>query len=131
MSEGRRVVAGLGCRPLCAAEAVIALLYQAAQTAPFSMVAIPEFRTGADGLMEALTRLGYPVQVISMAALQDVQHRCVTRSAAALRTTGLASVAEAAALAAAGPLAHLILPRIAADGVSCALAAASATEGMA
>ncbi|APH56471.1 CobE protein [Granulibacter bethesdensis] len=126
MTERRLIVAGIGCRPLCVAEAVFALLHQAAQTAPFSIVAIPEFRTGAEGLMEALTHLAYPVQVMTMAALQTVQHRCVTRSPAALRATGLSSVAEAVALAAAGPQAQLILPRIAADGVSCALAAAPA-----
>ncbi|APH58982.1 cobalamin biosynthesis protein [Granulibacter bethesdensis] len=129
MTEGRLIVAGIGCRPLCVAEAVVALLHQAAQRAPFSIVAIPEFRSGAEGLMKALTRLAYPVRVMTMADLQTVQHRCVTRSAAALRATGLSSVAEAAALAAAGPQAQLILPRIAADGVSCALAAAPAIEG--
>ncbi|HTI02212.1 MAG TPA: cobalamin biosynthesis protein, partial [Acidisoma sp.] len=54
--------------------------------------------------------------------LRGEQGRCLTRSARAQREVGLASVAEAAALAGAGPGGRLVLARIAADGVTCALA---------
>jgi cobalt-precorrin 5A hydrolase len=43
-------------------------------------------------------------------------------SAVARRHTGLASVAEAAALAAAGPDSRLLLPRISGARATCALA---------
>ena len=51
--------------------------------------------------------------------LAAAQPHCVTRSAAAERATGLASVAEAAAIGAGGVL---LLPRLTGAGVTCALA---------
>jgi cobalt-precorrin 5A hydrolase len=47
-----------------------------------------------------------------------------TRSLRVLALTGLPSVAEAAALAAAGPRARLIVPRVSAATATCALAVA-------
>jgi cobalt-precorrin 5A hydrolase len=43
-----------------------------------------------------------------------------------LALTGVPSVAEAAALAAAGPLAHLIGPRLVIGSATCALASSEA-----
>ena len=63
-----------------------------------------------------------PSRWIDHAALKGEQGRCLTRSVRAEAEVGLASVAEAAALAAAGPDSRLILPRIARDGVTLALA---------
>ena len=71
-------------------------------------------------MQEAATLLGLPLLLVDDAALHDAQPRCPTRSTAALHATGLASVAEAAALAASGG--PLLLPRITAGGATCALA---------
>ncbi|WP_208863943.1 cobalamin biosynthesis protein [Roseomonas gilardii] len=120
----REVFAGIGCRPLCPAEEIVALLRRAETLAGCraTRLGIPDFRTGAPGPREAAGRLGLPIQPIPRAALEAEQPRCPTRSGASLRATGLASVAEAAALALAGPGGRLVLPRIASANATCALA---------
>ncbi len=116
-------MAGLGCRPGCDVGAVLALLARAAALAPApGCLAAPAFRASEPALREAAARLGLPLLWVEDAALRAEQPRCPTRSAAAERARGLASVAEAAALAAAGPGSTLLLPRIAAQGVTLALA---------
>jgi cobalt-precorrin 5A hydrolase len=67
-------------------------------------------------------RLNLPILWIERAALKGEQGRCLTRSARAEAEVGLSCVAEAAALAGAGPGSRLVLPRIAGGGVTCALA---------
>ena len=57
--------------------------------------------------------------------------RIETRSERVLALTGLGSVAEAAALAAAGPSAKLISPRLVMGSATCALAASAPTSGAA
>lgn len=120
-AEAPTALAGLGCRPGASAEAVLALLREAEGRSGRRIVrlAAPFFRQGMPALEEAARRLGLPLDWIGHAALLAVQPRCPTRSEAALRATGLASVAEGCALAAGGAL---LLPRIAEGGVSCALA---------
>jgi cobalamin biosynthesis protein CbiG len=68
---------------------------------------------------EAAARLGLPLLFVDDAALRAAQPHCVTRSAAAERATGFASVAEAAAIGMGGVL---LLPRLAGAGVTCAVA---------
>ena len=120
----REVVAGIGCRPLCAAQEIEALLRRAEALAGCRATrrAVPEFRAGTAGPREAAGRLGLPIQPVPRVALEAEQPRCPTHSAASLRATGLASVAEAAALALAGPGGRLVLPRIASANATCALA---------
>ncbi|GAB0119744.1 cobalamin biosynthesis protein [Acidisoma sp. 7E03] len=118
------IVAGIGCKTGVSAAAVLALLH-AARDEGFGtpdLLAVPEFRRGEAGIAEAAQALGIPILWIGRASLKGEQGRCLTRSARAERDVGLASVAEAAALAGAGPGSRLILPRIAAGGVTCALA---------
>jgi cobalt-precorrin 5A hydrolase len=118
------IVAGIGCKTGISAEAVVALLLAAGEEGPGApdLLAVPEFRRGEEGIAEAAETLGIPILWIDRAALRGEQGRCLTRSARAQREVGLASVAEAAALAGAGPGGRLVLARIAADGVTCALA---------
>lgn len=104
--------------------AVVALLLEAGQEGfgvP-DLLAVPDFRRGEDGIRQAAETLGISILWIGRAALKGEQGRCLTRSARAEREVGLASVAEAAALAAAGPGGRLVLARIAGSGVTCALA---------
>jgi cobalt-precorrin 5A hydrolase len=118
------IVAGIGCRPEVSAAAIVALAQDAAErsTVRLDLLAAPEFRRAEAGIAGAAATLGLPIRWIAHAALQGEQGRCVTRSARAEAEVGLASVAEAAALAAAGPDSRLILPRIARHGVTLALA---------
>jgi cobalt-precorrin 5A hydrolase len=60
--------------------------------------------------------------LVSEADLEAASPRTETRSERVLALTGVASVAEAAALAAAGPAARLISPRLVIGSATCALA---------
>ncbi len=114
------IVAGIGCRRGCAAEAIVALVRRAEALAePAEALAAPAFKRDEPGLHEAAARLGLPLVFVDDAVLAAAQGQCVTRSAAAERATGFASVAEAAALGAGG---KLLLPRLTGAGVTCALA---------
>ncbi len=127
MGGGEAVtVAGFGCRPRVSAAAVMAVLRRAENAAGMraEALAIPRFREGESGLAEAASALGLRLLLIGQDELAAVQDRCVTRSARAEAATGLASVAEGCAIAAAGAL---LWPRIAGEGVTCALGGARGT----
>jgi cobalt-precorrin 5A hydrolase len=68
--------------------------------------------------------LGVPLVLVAKAELVAAGARAQTRSQRVLALTGVPSVAEAAALAAAGPRARLIVPRVSAATATCALAVA-------
>jgi cobalt-precorrin 5A hydrolase len=114
------IVAGIGCRRGCPADAIVALVRQAETlAAPVAALAAPAFKRNEPGLLQAADRLGVPLLFVEDTALAAAQVLCVTRSDAAERATGFASVAEAAALGAGGVL---LLPRLTGAGVTCALA---------
>jgi len=120
------LVAGLGCRRGVAVEALCSVVAQALHRAgqqrrDLVLLAVPSFKQGAD-FAQVAERFAVPLVLVEDAALQAVQGACLTRSAAAQRAVGLGSIAEAAALAAAGPGARLLGPRIALDGATCAVA---------
>jgi len=74
-------------------------------------------------MVEALSsEFNVDVMHISEENLRRAQDACPSSSALAEAATGLRSVAEAAALAAAGPASRLILPRIKSVYATCALA---------
>ena len=116
------IVAGLGFRSGCAAEDIVRLVRAAQVRAGCvaGLLAAPGWKQGAPSLHAAAARLGLPIAFIDDAALIAAQPRCPTRSVVAERETGVASVAEGAALAASGG--RLLLARIAGGGATCALA---------
>ena len=116
------IVAGIGCRTGCLAEDLAAVVRLAAATAGRTVgaLAAPGFKQHEPGLHEAARLLGLPLVFVDFAALQAVQPRCPTRSGLAERATGVASVAEGAALAASGG--RLVLTRVSLGGATCALA---------
>ena len=121
------IVAGLGCRKDCDAGEIVRLvelaLEQAAQPrSALSALAAPAFKAEAAGPREAAKALGLPLLLISDDALRAAGPRSVTVSAAALKATGLTTIAELAALAAAGEGSTLLLPRIKGPSATCALA---------
>lgn len=128
------IVAGLGCRKGCAADEIVALVRDALTRAKvpaerLKALATAAFKSDEAGLHEASAILARPLLLIDEAALRAAESGCVTRSEVALAATGFASVAESAALAAAGPGARLILPRIAAARATCALAEGIEAKG--
>ena len=77
----------------------------------------------ATGLIEPVAaRLGLTPVYLDRETLRAQQAAVLTGSRAALAATGLHSVAEAAALAAAGPRARLVLPRRVHGDATCAAA---------
>jgi cobalt-precorrin 5A hydrolase len=119
------VVAGVGCRRDCAAADIVAIVERAEHMSGLrvTMIATPARKSGELGLRDAAARLGRPLRFIDDAAMAATQRDCVTFSDTVRRHAGVASVAEAAALAAAGEGATLVLPRISAASVTCAMAA--------
>lgn len=120
-------VAGIGFRPDCDAAELTALLAEAARLSGCvpALLAIPWFRAGEIAASVA-GKTGLTLVVVAREAIMAVQHVCPTRSEPALRTHGIAAVAEGCALAAAGPGAILGLPRIASANATCAIAYAPA-----
>src|SRR4051794_21731931 len=120
------VIAGIGCRAGCPAEDIVALVRQASASAgaPVTALAAAAFKAGEPGLHRAAITLGVPLLLIGRDRLDAVQKLCPTHSAPATRATGIASVAEGSALAAAGSDGRLILPLIAGPRATCALAEA-------
>ncbi|MBV1831650.1 cobalamin biosynthesis protein [Komagataeibacter sp. AV436] len=118
------IVAGLGLRSGCDAQAIIALVLaaQARCDRQADLVAVPAFRYREAGVQAAAAHLGLRLLAITPNELLAAQPRCVTRSARAQAALGVASVAEGCALAAAGPHARLIVPRLTGGKATCAMA---------
>ena len=117
------IVAGIGCRRGCAADDIVAIVREAeaAVGVMVDAVAAPAFKKDEAGLRDAAALIGRPLHFVEQADLMRAQAGVVTRSPVALAATGVASVAEGAALAA-FPNSRLLLPRITAGSVTCALA---------
>lgn len=118
------IVAGLGCRRLCPAGEIVDIVRAAEVQAgcTVDVLAAPGFKAGEPGLVEAAAILGLGLLSLDRATLAAVQQSCPTPSRAAQEAVGLASVAEACALAGAGPNGLLLLPKITGGRATCALA---------
>jgi cobalt-precorrin 5A hydrolase len=119
-----RIVAGLGFRRDCPADDLLGIVREAGARVgrPIDILAVPDFKADEAGVQAAAQTLSLPLIRVGRAALQGAQESCPTRSAAARQATGLASVAEGCALAAAGADGRLLLARIANARATCALA---------
>lgn len=118
---------GLGFRKAATAEALVGLVREARARLPAALAGAPAvLATIAEkdrpALREAAARLGLPVTVLAKAALRGTEDRITVDSATARACLGIPSVAEAAALAAAGPGARLVVTRIASEAATCAIA---------
>lgn len=123
----RRVVAGVGFRAATGPEEIVALVRRALAEAglgqrDLAVLATTADKAGAAAIREAASIFGLLPTAVDAAALAVADARVVTRSARIEALRGVGSVAEAAALAQAGPDARLLLPRIASPGATCALA---------
>jgi cobalamin biosynthesis protein CbiG len=119
------VAIGVGCRKGCPADVIEALVRQAlgdaVSSTPLGLFTLVDKQSEV-GLNEAANRLGLDVIYLSREALRDRADDTKTPSPSAEKQFGVPSVAEAAALAGAGPASVLIVPRIAQDGATCAIA---------
>jgi cobalt-precorrin 5A hydrolase len=125
------IVAGVGCRRGTSAPDIEAAIRAALARAGVAADALSAIATTAAkhneaGIESAAATFGVHVVLISDAELKAAGERTETKSERVLTLTGVPSIAEAAALAAAGPLARLISPRHVLGAATCALAASEA-----
>jgi cobalt-precorrin 5A hydrolase len=121
------IVAGVGCRAGASAGEVEAAIAAALDRAglpagALSAIATSYAKRSEAGIAAAASERGVKFVVVPQAELQAAGSRAVTRSERVLALTGVPSVSEAAALAAGGPAARLMAPRIAVGPATCALA---------
>lgn len=118
------VAIGIGCRSGVAAAPVVALVRDALARLALSTQNAELFTIDAKrdeaGLAQAASELGMPLHFFPREVLAAMD--TPTRSPQSLAAFGVSSVAESAALAGAGDGAVLVVPRLARDGVTCALA---------
>lgn len=128
MRRPPRLSVGIGCRKGAAADAVAALVRRAVAAAgveaPVALFTSID-KQGERGLAEAATALAMPLVFLPRTALAAMADAAETRSERVVALFGVPSLAETAALAGAGTGARLLVPRMAADGVTCAVATAS------
>lgn len=122
------IVAGIGCRRGATVEAVLetlaaVLAQNNVVAAQLAGLAVPEEKMNEVGVIAAADKLALPLIGVSPAELARAGQATLTISARVRAAKGVPSVAEAAALAAAGAGARLIAPRITTPTVACALAA--------
>lgn len=126
-----RLIAGIGLRP-GTGEADIRACLEAALAAaglgtePVARVATLAARSTEPGLLALAKGCKAEIVAIPDEALKGFEAACATRSTRIASLYGVGSVAEAAALAAAGPGGVLIQARIATARVTCALARSAA-----
>ncbi|MGA2817144.1 MAG: cobalamin biosynthesis protein [Xanthobacteraceae bacterium] len=130
------IVAGVGCRRGAAAPDIEAAIRAALARANIATDALDAIATieakGAEaGIHATAEKLGVAVVVVAANDFKAASDRTQTFSDRVFALTGAPSVAEAAALAAAGPTAHLIGPRLVMGSATCALAASDTTPGTA
>lgn len=125
---GRPVcVLGLGFRAFVTAAELIALAEEALGRAGFSpgdLTAIASIDSKRDdAALQAVARhYGVPLRLFDAAALQAEAARVTAPSSSVQAATGTSSVAEAAALAAAGPQALLVVAKIKSAVATAAIA---------
>jgi cobalt-precorrin 5A hydrolase len=125
-----RIVVGIGCR-----QGVSAAEIQAAVAAAFTgnmlagrrpgLLAAPAAKEKEQGIRGAAAALGLDLIWISRDALEAAGVRTLTYSAPSMQAMNVPSVAEASALAGAGPNGRLLTARLIVGPVTCALAEGS------
>jgi cobalt-precorrin 5A hydrolase len=126
------IVAGIGCRRGASASDVEAAIRAALAGANVSADSLDAVATIASksseaGIRAAAEKLGVAFVAVPETEIKAASDRTQTRSARVLALVGVPAVAEAAALATAGPAARLISPRLVIGAATCALAASGAT----
>jgi cobalt-precorrin 5A hydrolase len=121
------IVAGIGCRRGAGAADIEAVVRAALAGAGIAAGDLQAIATGGAkaaeaGIAAAAAKLGLRIVLIPDAELKAAGARVTTRSDRVLALTGVPSLAEAAALAAAGPSSRLIASRLVVGAATCALA---------
>jgi cobalt-precorrin 5A hydrolase/precorrin-3B C17-methyltransferase len=124
----RTLALGVGCErnvpPELLIQHALATLAEA-DLAPEAIAAVVSIDLKSDepAVLALADRLRVPARFFSADALLGQTERLSSRSDAVFREVGCYGVAEGAALAAAGPEAHLLVPKVRGERVTCAVAA--------
>jgi cobalt-precorrin 5A hydrolase len=120
------IAIGIGCRRGIAKETFVEMIKHVLLSIEGSDEAVELFtiedKHDEAGLLAAAADLHLPIRFLSRADLQSMEANIVTPSPKAETALGVASVSEAAALAGAGHGAVLVMPRIAGQGITYAVA---------
>ncbi|MBK5959988.1 hypothetical protein CCR97_17515 [Rhodoplanes elegans] len=121
------MVAGVGFRKGTSAADILVVVRNACAAAGVDVnetdaLATADFKAADAGVIEAAQTLGLPLVACVREKLAQVSDRVLTRSETVEAAVGVPSVAEAAALVAAGRNATLLAPRVAVKNATCALA---------
>jgi cobalt-precorrin 5A hydrolase len=122
------IVAGVGCRKTVSAEQVeaaieAALLSHQLAAHELYAIAVPATKAAEACVAAVAAARGVDLVLVAQSTLEAADARTLTRSERSRDALNVQSVSEAAALAAAGPNARLLSPRLAVGPVTCALAA--------
>jgi cobalt-precorrin 5A hydrolase len=125
------IVAGLGFRKNAGADAIGGAVAAALEAAGVEASALDALATLADkaaepGFLKAAQRLRLRVALVSAADMTEASEGGLTVSERVLAEKGVPSVAEATALAAAGPGARLLCARVTNREAACAIAISKA-----
>ena len=123
------IVAGIGCRRGTTAQEIDAAIEAAFAEAGRSSEALSAIATsdgkGSEvGIIEAAAGRGVGFVLVKPAELEAAGPRTQSSSPRVKELFGVPSVAEAAALSAAGPEAKLVVPRMVVGPATCAIAVA-------
>ena len=116
------IVAGFGFRKSATAASLLDAYARSRGGAVAELFATLDAKAGSQTFLNAGLTMGIAAKPVTLTAAQGVV--TLTNSEASVAAHGVGSVAEAAAMAAAGPGAKLLAPRsVSADGMAtCALA---------
>jgi cobalt-precorrin 5A hydrolase len=126
--EQAMIAAGIGCKrgaPASDIEAAIRTALARAQIGADGLDAIAtmQAKSSEPGIRAVAETFGAAFIVVPELELTAANGRVETHSERVAALAGVGSVAEAAALAAAGPASKLIVPRLIVGAATCALAA--------
>jgi cobalt-precorrin 5A hydrolase len=126
------MVAGIGCRRGASAAAIesaitAALAHAGLASKRLDLIATAAFKGDEPGIAAAAAARGVRLILVAQADLEHANGRA-TQSRLVAELMGVGSVAEAAALAAGGPSARLVVPRIVVGPATCALAETTRQE---
>ena len=127
------IIAGVGCKrgaPMGDIETALhtALARAGVNATDLGAIATGKTKRGEPGIETLAAKLGVKLMLIPHSELKAAGDRAMTRSDRVMALMDLPSLAETAALAAAGPSARLIVSRLTVGAATCALAASDAVR---
>ena len=125
-----RIAVGVGCHRDCSTEEIIELVYASLEKtnvniSDVSVLATAWMKDDAENVMQAAEAMVLPLIVVSQEKCAAMAEFAETISQKVISMYAIPSVAEVAALAAAGKNSKLILPRTKSANATCAIAGSS------